>query len=79
MIGIWYDFHVYCLSFTELTELLPTSGTGFVAPNLVLNAIKTNTALVSVMLANNETGVLQVTKLIFCNISNMLVNSLWLK
>lgn len=33
--------------------------TGMVTPQLILNAFQPNTILVSVMLANNETGVIQ--------------------
>ncbi len=38
---------------------LPVDGRGLVDPDDVLRALRSNTALVSIMMANNETGVLQ--------------------
>ena len=45
----------------ELTVVKPFPGTGRVSVDDVLGAVKENTALVTVMLANNETGVIQVS------------------
>jgi len=42
----------------ELTEV-PVNGSGYVDPADVQKALKDNTVLVTVMLANNETGVIQ--------------------
>ena len=50
-----------CLVFVlELTELTPDPSTGRVSAESIGKALKDNTVLVSVMLANNETGVIQV-------------------
>jgi cysteine desulfurase len=40
-------------------DFLPVNGHGVVAPKDVLQALRPNTRLISVMMANNETGVLQ--------------------
>lgn len=42
----------------ELTEI-PVDGQGLIDPNDIRRALRPNTRLISVMLANNETGVLQ--------------------
>ncbi len=43
-------------------EFLPVNGQGVVAPADVRQALRPNTTLISVMMANNETGVLQPVK-----------------
>ena len=43
-------------------DFLPVDGQGVVAPEDVRKALRANTRLISVMMANNETGVLQPVK-----------------
>ncbi len=43
-------------------DFLPVDGQGVVAPEDVRRALRPNTRLISVMMANNETGVLQPVK-----------------
>ena len=50
----------------ELSVLSVSKETGQVKAGDVTMALKWNTALVSIMLANNETGVIQVTSLFSC-------------
>ena len=46
--------------FVELSVIAPENTTGAVSVKAVLDSIKSNTVLISIMLANNETGILQV-------------------
>ena len=55
---------VMCLEltfcFVELSVIAPKNTTGAVSVKAVLDSVKNNTVLISIMLANNETGILQV-------------------
>ena len=51
--------HSHPPNYTELTEVGAASDSGTVPAQSVLEAVRPNTVLVSVMLANNETGVVQ--------------------
>lgn len=56
----WLLLHPFSLnSLSELTIVQADPCSGMVTPQLILNALRHNTILVSVMLANNETGVIQ--------------------
>ena len=46
---------------TELTKVPIDNKSGIVQPIAVANSVKPNTCLVSVMMANNETGVIMVS------------------
>ena len=48
----------FCLA-PEVSTVLVSKQTGAVVPREVLSALRPNTALVSIMLANNETGIVQ--------------------
>jgi len=47
----------------DVTFIDAVSGKGCVQVNDVINAVKATTCLVTVMLANNETGIIQVLML----------------
>lgn len=51
---------------TELTILPVSKETGKVNVDDITSALKWNTVLVSVMLANNETGIVQVQRILIC-------------
>ena len=46
--------------FVELSVISPENTTGAVSVEAILDSVKNNTVLISIMLANNETGILQV-------------------
>jgi len=48
------------ISVADVTFIDAVSGKGCVQANDVINAIRPTTCLISVMLANNETGIIQV-------------------
>ena len=50
------------LSFTDITYVPVCSSTGRVEASNIVSAIKANTVMVTVMLANNETGIVQVSQ-----------------
>ncbi len=56
----YYFYYQFIVSLLELTELCPDASSGCVSAQSVGSAIKDNTVLISVMLANNETGIIQV-------------------
>ena len=51
----------------EITEI-EVNQNGFVEIGNVIDSIKPNTILISIMLANNETGVIQVFLFLFLNL-----------
>lgn len=51
----------------EITEI-EVNQNGFVEIGNVIDSIKPNTILISIMLANNETGVIQVLLFLFLNL-----------
>src|ERR1700722_7059318 len=59
------EHHAVLLSCKHLQEIgwggtfLPVDGRGFIAPAEVRRALRAETKLISIMMANNETGVLQ--------------------
>ena len=52
----------HILSFTDITYVPVSPSTGRVEAVDIVSAIKANTVMVTVMLANNETGIVQVSQ-----------------
>jgi len=48
------------LTFAEVTFVDAVKGSGRICPDVVIEAIRPSTFLITVMLANNETGIVQV-------------------